>query len=109
MNQRGTKKKELKEIKKTSRDLWNNVKLPNIQIIGVPEEDKKKGHEKTLEEIIVEHFLIWEENSHPRPRNRESLKQDKLKVKHPKTHINQTNEDQTQRTNIKSSKGKTTK
>ena len=29
-------------------------------------------------------------------------------MKHLKTHINQTNEDQTQRTNIKSSKGKTT-
>ena len=56
MNQRGTKKKELKEIKKTSRDLWNNVKLPNIQIIGVPEEDKKKDHEKILAEIIVENF-----------------------------------------------------
>ena len=30
--------------------------MPNIQIIGVPEEDKKKGHEKILEEIIVENF-----------------------------------------------------
>ena len=29
-------------------------------------------------------------------------------MKHPKTHINQTNEDQTQRANIKSSKGKAT-
>ena len=29
-------------------------------------------------------------------------------AKHPKTHINQINKDQTQRTNIKSSKGKTT-
>ena len=29
-------------------------------------------------------------------------------MKHPKTHINQINKDQTQRTNIKSSKGKTT-
>ena len=38
----------------------------------------------------------------------ESPKQDKPKVKHPKTHINQINKDQTQRTNIKSSKGKTT-
>ena len=28
-------------------------------------------------------------------------------MKHPKTHINQINEDPTQRTNIKSSKGKT--
>ena len=33
------------------RDLWDNVKHPNIQIIGVPEEDKKKGHEKILEDI----------------------------------------------------------
>ena len=38
------------------RDLWDNVKHPNIQIIGVPEEDKKKDHEKILEEIIVENF-----------------------------------------------------
>ena len=33
---------------------------------------------------------------------------DKPKAKHPKTHINQIKEDQTERTNIKSSKGKTT-
>ena len=38
------------------RDLRDNVKHTNIQIIGVPEEDKKKGHEKILEEIIVENF-----------------------------------------------------
>ena len=38
----------------------------------------------------------------------ESPKQDKPKAKHPKTHINQVNEDQTQRANIKSNKGKAT-
>ena len=38
------------------RDLWDNVKCPNIRIIGVPEENKKKGHKKILEEIIVENF-----------------------------------------------------
>ena len=33
------------------------MKCPNIQIIGVPEEeDKKKGHEKILEEIIGENL-----------------------------------------------------
>ena len=33
------------------------MKHPNIRIIGVPEEeDKKKGHEKLLEEIIAEKF-----------------------------------------------------
>ena len=33
------------------------MKHPNIQIIGVPEEeDKKKDHEKVLEKTIVETF-----------------------------------------------------
>ena len=35
----------------------DNVKCPNIRIISVlEEEDKKKDHEKILEEIIVENF-----------------------------------------------------
>ena len=39
------------------RDLLDNIKCTNIQIIGVPEaEDKKKGYEKIFEEIIVENF-----------------------------------------------------
>ena len=49
-----------------------------------------------------------EGNSHASPRKPEAPKQDKPKVKHPKTHINQINQDQTQRANIKSSKGKPT-
>ena len=33
------------------------MKCPNIRIIGVPEkEDKKKGHEKILKEIIADNF-----------------------------------------------------
>ena len=81
----------------------------NIQIIGVPEEEgKKKGHEKILEEIIVENFPKSEGNSHSSPRNPESPKQEKPEAKHPKTHTNQINKDQTQRTNIKHSKRKTT-
>ena len=70
---------------------------------------RQKGHEKIVEEIIVENFSkMGKENSHSSPRNPESPKQDKSKVKHPKTHINQIDKDQTQRTNIKSNKGKTT-
>jgi len=30
--------------------------MHNIWIIGVPEEEKKKGYEKNFEEIIVENF-----------------------------------------------------
>ena len=50
------KEKRIKRNEDSLRDLWDNVKRPNILIIGVPEEDKKKGHEKILEEIIVENF-----------------------------------------------------
>ena len=32
------------------------MKSSNIRIIGVPEEDKKKGPEEILEEIIAENF-----------------------------------------------------
>ena len=47
----------MKEMWTIFRDLWDNVKQPNIRIIGVPEEEgKKKDHEKILEEIIVENF-----------------------------------------------------
>ena len=48
--------KRMKRNEDNLRDLWDNVKHLNIRIIGVPEEDKKKGHEKILEEIIVENF-----------------------------------------------------
>ena len=50
------KGKRIKRNEDNLRDLWDNVKCPNIRIIGVPEEDKKKSHEKILEEIIVEKF-----------------------------------------------------
>ena len=56
MKERGKKKKRIKRNEDNLRDLWGNVKCPNIRIIKVPEEeDKKKDHEK-LEEIIVENF-----------------------------------------------------
>ena len=51
------KEKRMKRNEDNLRDLWDNVKHPIIYIIGVPEEeDKKKGHEKIFEEIIVENF-----------------------------------------------------
>ena len=75
---------------------------------GVPEEeDKKKDHEKILA-IIVENFpKMGKEIVTQVQKNPGSPKEDKPKAKHPKTHINQINKDQTQRTNIKSGKGKT--
>ena len=58
MKQRGKKKKRrIKRNEDNLRYLWDNAKCPNIRITGVTEEeDKKKDHEKMLEEIIVENF-----------------------------------------------------
>ena len=51
------KEKRMKRSEDNLRDLWDNAKHPNIRVRGVPEEeDKKKGHEKILEVIIVENF-----------------------------------------------------
>ena len=49
------KVKRMKRTEHSLRDLWDNLKCTNIQIIGVPEEEeKKKGYERMFEEIIVE-------------------------------------------------------
>ena len=101
------KKKRMRRNEDNLGDLWDNVKYPNIRIIGVPgEEDKKKEHQKILEEIIVENFPKVGKEIVTQVQETQSPKQDKCKVKHPKTQINQINKDQTQRTNIKSSREK---
>ena len=51
------KEKWIKRNEDNLINLWDNVKCPNIRIIGVPEkEDKNKDHEKIPEEIVVENF-----------------------------------------------------
>ena len=58
------------------------MKLPNIRIIGVPEEeDKKKGHEKILEEIIVENFPKLGKEIITQVQEAQSPKQNKPKAK----------------------------
>ena len=53
----GKKEKRIKRNEDNLRNLQDNVKCPNIWIIGVPEKkDKKKDHEKILEKVIVENF-----------------------------------------------------
>ena len=55
--ERQNKEKRIKRTENSLRDLWDNIKCSNIQIIGVPEEEeKKKGYEKSFKEIIVENF-----------------------------------------------------
>ena len=44
----GKKEKRIKRNEDNLRDLWDNVKCPNIRIIGVPEEEDKKTMRKYL-------------------------------------------------------------
>ena len=86
------KEKRIKRNEDNLRDLQDNIKPYNIRIIGVPEEeDKKKDHEKRFEEIIVENFPKMGKEIITQVQETQSPKQDKPKVKHPKTHINQIN------------------
>ena len=46
----------MKRNEESLRELLDKVKCTNIRIIGVPEEERKKGTEKILQEIIAENF-----------------------------------------------------
>ena len=81
----------MKRIEDSLRDLWDNIKHTNVQMIGVPEEEeKKKGTEKIFEEIIVENFPNMGKEIVNQLQEAQSPTQDKSKEKHAKTHINQT-------------------
>ena len=46
----------MKRTEDSLRDLWEHIKCTNIQIIRVPEEERKRWYEKIFKEIIVENF-----------------------------------------------------
>ena len=45
------KEKRMKRNKDSLRDLWDNIKHTNIQIIGVPGEEKEKVSEKIMKSL----------------------------------------------------------
>ena len=62
----------MKRIGNGLRDLGDNIKCINIQIIEIIEEEKKKGYEKIFEEIIVENFPNMEKEIIKSKRHKES-------------------------------------
>ena len=52
------KKKKVKAKEDNLRYFWDNTKLTNIHIIGVPEREKRdKGTENIFEDIIDKYFI----------------------------------------------------
>jgi len=49
--------KIMKRNEDSLREVWDNIKHTNIHITGIPEgEEREKGLEKILEELVVENF-----------------------------------------------------
>ena len=53
------KVQRIKRTKDSLRDLWDNIECTNIWIIGVPEEEKKKGYEKFLKRLELKISPTW--------------------------------------------------
>ena len=87
------KVKRMKRTEDSLRDLWDNIKCTNIWIIGIPEEEGKKGCKKIFEEIIVENFPNMEKEIVNQVQEAQSPIKDKPKEKHANIHTKQTNKD----------------
>ena len=79
------KVKRMKKGEDSLRDLWDQIKCTNIQIIWVSEEEKKKKEcEKFFEEIIVENFPNREKEIVNQVQEMQSPIQDKPKENTPR-------------------------
>ena len=58
----------MKIIKDSLGDLQENIKCINIQIIGVPEDEKVRESQKIFEETIVKNFPNIGKNSQSSPK-----------------------------------------
>ena len=81
----------MKRIEDSLRDLSDNIKRTNIQIIGVPEEEEKnKETEKIFEEIIVKNFPNMGKATATQVQEAQRVPGRIAKEKHAKAHIHQT-------------------
>ena len=101
------KVKRMKRTEDSLKDFWDNIKHTNIRIIGVPEEEKKKGYEKIFEEIIIENFPNMEKEIVNQVQEAQRVPYRINSRRNTPRHILiKLTKTETQRKNIKSSKGK---
>ena len=85
------KEKRMKTHEDSLRDLWDNIKHTNIHIIRAPEGDEKeKGPEKILQEIIAKKLPNMGKQVTNQVQEAQSPRQEKPKKRYVKTHSNQT-------------------
>ena len=82
----------MKRNENNLRDLWDNIKHTNIQIIGISEEEEKEeSFEKIFEDTIVENFLnMGREIVNQVQEVQRAPYRITPKEKHAEIHINQT-------------------
>lgn len=81
------KKKNLKS-EDGLRDLWDNIKWSNICIIEVPGEEREKGTEYLLEEIMAENIPNLNKETYIQVQESQRSKQEKPKKAHINIHYN---------------------
>lgn len=70
-------------------DLWDNIKPANLQIIGIPEGEKRERRiENLFQEIMAENFQNLKKSRYPNTESTEGPKQDKHKQTYTKTYYN---------------------
>ena len=98
----------MKRTDDSLRDFWDNIKITCIRIIGVPEEEKKKGYEKIFEEIIIENFPSMEKEIVNQVQKAQRVPYRINPRRNMPRHILIKLTKTTQRKNVESSKGKAT-
>ena len=102
------KEKRMKRNEDNLRDLWDNVKCPSIWIMSPRRRRQKERPWKNTWEGNIENVpKIGKEIATQVQETQRVPNRINPRWNTPKTHINQINEDQHKKTNIKSSKGKT--
>ena len=102
------RKKELKEMRTNSETSGTMLNAPTFKSQESQKKTKRKAMRKYLRRQQLKASLKWGRKQSLKSKKHGEFQTGNPKQNTPKTYINQINEDKTQRTNIKSSKGKTT-
>ena len=82
-------KKGLKKYEDSLRELQDNMKCNNVQIIGIPEgEEKEQGIGTVFEKIMTENFLNLDREKAIQVQEAQSPNQDEPKEDNYKTYHN---------------------